>query len=152
MKPLNHDAVRLIVIHCSATKNNRPFTVEGLIATGKARFGQPSYHYYVRRSGDIIPILPENVQGVHARHFNNCSLGICYEGGLDNQGHPADTRTELQKHAMFELLKQLTRDYPEARIMGHCELPHVAKACPCFLPSKYYAKLQPENRQYYFTD
>lgn len=146
LKPLKHDAVKLLIIHCSATRSDRPFSVESLIATGNARFGQPSYHYYIRRNGAIVPILPENVRGAHARMYNSCSLGICYEGGLDASGHPADTRTEAQKAAMFALLKELTAEYPEARIIGHCELPHVAKACPCFIPSTYYASLQPSNR------
>ena len=48
---------------------------------------------------------------------------------------------------MFALLKNLTEDYPEARIIGHNELPHVAKDCPCFLVSEYYHSLQPENRK-----
>ena len=80
LKPLKHEAVKLLIVHCSGSRCNQPFTVEGLIATGKARFGQPSYHYYVQRNGDIIPILPETVQGVHAKHYNHCSIGICYEG------------------------------------------------------------------------
>ena len=146
LKPLKHEAVKLLIVHCSATRADRPFSVESLIATGNARFGQPSYHYYIRRNGVIVPILPENVRGAHARHYNSCSLGICYEGGLDASGHATDTRTEAQKASMFALLKELTAEYPEARIIGHCELPHVAKACPCFIPSTYYASLQPSNR------
>ena len=70
-----------------------------------------------------------------------------YEGGLDEKGQAADTRTEAQKQSLYELLKDLTRDYPEARILGHCELPRVAKSCPNYLPSKEYADLQPENRK-----
>jgi len=143
-KELKHSAVKLLVIHCSATRCNKPFSVDNLIATGMARFGQPSYHYYIRRNGNIVPILPENVRGAHARHYNSCSLGICYEGGLDEKGRAVDTRTEAQKASMFALLKDLTAEYPDARIIGHCELPHVAKACPCFLASTYYASLQPE--------
>lgn len=146
MKELKHSAVKLLIIHCSATRCNRHFSVESLIATGNARFGQPSYHYYIRRNGAIVPILPENVRGAHARHYNSCSLGICYEGGLDEKGHPNDTRTEAQKASMFALLKELTAEYPDARIMGHCELPHVVKNCPCFLASSYYATLQSSNR------
>jgi N-acetyl-anhydromuramyl-L-alanine amidase AmpD len=46
---------------------------------------------------------------------------------------------------MFALLKELTAEYPDARIMGHSELPHVAKSCPCFSASTYYASLQPES-------
>ena len=54
-----------------------------------------------------------------------------------------DTRTELQRHALYELLKQLRQDYPKARIVGHCELPGTTKPCPCYLPSQEYKDLQP---------
>ena len=147
MKQLKHDSVKLLIVHCVANKCNRPFSVENLIACGVAKYGQCSYHYYVRRNGDIIPLLPESVQGVHARHYNYCSLGIVYEGGLDENGVAADTRTEAQKHSLYELLKDLARDYPSARILGHCELPGVAKQCPCYRPSIEYADLQPEARK-----
>ena len=118
MKPLK--VVKYLVVHCVANRCNKPFS---------------------------IPLLSESVQGIHVKGYNWCSLGIVYEGGLDEQGHPADTRTEAQKHALYELLKDLTRDYPDARILGHCEFPRVAKACPCFMASKAYADLQPSNRQ-----
>ena len=141
MKPLKQ--VSLLIVHCSATRCDRPFSVESLIATGEARFGQVSYHYYVRRNGDVVPLLPESVQGVRARHYNYCSLGICYEGGLDEKGRAVDTRTPAQKASLYQLLKNLREDYPDARIMGHRELPHVAKACPCFDASNEYKELQP---------
>ena len=141
MKPLKQ--VSLLIVHCSATRCDRPFSVESLIATGEARFGQVSYHYYVRRNGDVVPLLPESVQGVHARHYNYCSLGICYEGGLDEMGRAVDTRTPAQKASLYQLLKNLRADYPDARIVGHRELPHVAKACPCFDASSEYKELQP---------
>ena len=144
MKPLKAQDVKWLVVHCSASRCNRPFTVERLIETGRQRFGQPSYHYYVRRNGYVVPILSESVQGVHAVGYNHCSIAVCYEGGLDENGNAADTRTELQKASLYELLKQLRRDYPQARIIGHRELPHVAKDCPCFSTSEY-ADLQPEN-------
>lgn len=143
LKPLSHDAVTMLVVHCSSTRSDRPFSVDSLINTGMARFGQPSYHYYVRRSGEIVPILSETVQGVHARGYNHCSLGICYEGGLDPKGEPTDTRTEPQKRSLYKLLADLRNDYPQARIIGHCELPRVAKRCPCFPASIEYQSLQP---------
>ena len=144
LTPLKHDDVKLIVIHCSATRCDRNYPVENLIYTGVAKYGQPSYHWFVRRNGNIIPILPETVRGVHARGYNRCSLGICYEGGINTRGKNDDTRTELQKHALYELLKQIHHDYPKARIIGHRELPHVAKDCPCFNASSEYAELQPK--------
>ena len=145
LTPLNHDDVKLIVIHCSATRCDRDFSVDNLIATGNAKFGQPSYHWYVRRNGNLVPILPETVRGAHARGYNRCSLGICYEGGIGRGGQATDTRTPQQKATLYELLKQLHRDYPQARIIGHRELPHVAKSCPGFTASSEYADLQPKN-------
>ena len=93
LKYLKPEAVKLLVVHCSGNRCDHELTVEGLIATGNARFGQPSYHYYVRRNGAVVPILPESVQGIHAKNYNHCSLGICYEGGLNAKGVAEDTRT-----------------------------------------------------------
>ena len=103
-------SVKFLVIHCVANRCNRPFSVENLIACGKAKYGQCSYHYYVRNDGSVIPLLPETVQGVHARGYNYCSLGIVYEGGLDENGNPADTRTEAQKASLVALLRSLKED------------------------------------------
>ena len=144
LTPLKPEDVKLIVIHCSATRSDRPYSVEDLNATGIAKFGQPSYHWYVRRNGNIIPILSESVRGAHARGYNRCSLGICYEGGISPEGKNTDTRTPQQKASLYELLKSLHRDYPQARIIGHRDLPHVHKDCPCFSPSSEYAELQPK--------
>lgn len=131
------------MVHCSATRCDRPYSVENLISTGVAKYGQASYHWFVRRNGNIVPILPESVRGAHARGYNRCSIGICYEGGINTRGKNDDTRTPQQKASLYELLKQLHRDYPKARIIGHRELPHVAKDCPCFTASSEYADLQP---------
>ena len=73
--------------------------------------------------------------------------GIILEYLRSVKGRSDDTRTDAQKASMFALLKELTAEYPDARIMGHCELPHVAKDCPCFIPSTYYSSLQPSNRK-----
>ena len=53
--------------------------------------------------------------GAHVRGYNAHSLGICYEGGLDAHGHPADTRTDFQKHSLRVLVMLLLRDYPGSR-------------------------------------
>ena len=133
--------INLIVIHCSATRENRSFPVTSLIACHQARFGFTGYHYYITRDGQTYQTRHENLVGAHARHYNKHSLGVCYEGGLDANGRPADTRTEAQKHALWALLKSLRQDYPEAKILGHRDLPHVAKSCPCFNAEAEYAEL-----------
>ena len=69
--------------------------------------------------------------------YNANSIGICYEGGLDENGKPADTRTPAQKAALIALLRSLKVDYPDAEIKGHCELKGVHKDCPCFSCQEY---------------
>ena len=63
-------------------------------------------------------------------------------GGLDEQGRPADTRTYAQRCTLMDLLRQLRRDYPEARILGHYQLsPYIRKACPCFDAREEYGEI-----------
>ncbi len=83
----------------------------------------------------------ENLPGAHARHYNAHSIGVCYEGGLTPDGRAADTRTPEQKAALYHLLKSLKVDYPDAKIIGHSELPNVHKTCPNFIASEEYADL-----------
>lgn len=94
--------IDLIIIHCSASRANRNFTVEDLEACHKARgLKSIGYHYYITKDGEIYPCRPEEMNGAHAKHYNAHSIGICYEGGLDANGNPADTRTEAQKRSMI---------------------------------------------------
>ena len=131
--------INLIVIHCSATRSNQRFTVEMLKACHNARFNGKGigYHYFIEKDGQVFQTRDENEIGMHARHYNTHSIGICYEGGLDEKGRPADTRTPAQRAALIALLRSLKIDYPNAEILGHCELEGVHKACPSFSCQKY---------------
>ena len=130
---VNMRKINLIIIHCSATKATQNFPVEALEACHKARgFRTIGYHYYITKDGYLYPCRPESEIGAHAKHYNAHSIGICYEGGLDKDGNPADTRTPAQKRTLENLLQSLATDYPEAEIIGHRDLPWVKKSCPCF--------------------
>ena len=139
----NYREVRLLVIHCSATRYDRDFPVEALRSSHKARgFADIGYHFYITRDGELHRCRPVNQIGAHAAGWNDKSIGICYEGGLDEQGRPADTRTYAQRCTLMDLLRQLRRDYPEARILGHYQLsPYIRKACPCFDAREEYREL-----------
>lgn len=128
------DAVRFLVIHCSATRCNRDYTVEQQMRDHKARgFRTIGYHFYIRRDGTMTQHRKLLEVGAHARPYNRCSIGICYEGGLDEQGNPADTRTPMQRGRLLELLFTLHKLFPKARVVGHRDLPGTTpKACPCF--------------------
>ena len=131
--------INLIVVHCSATRCNQRFTVEMLKVCHNARFHGKGvgYHYYIEKDGQVFQTRDEAEEGIHARHYNAHSIGICYEGGLDEKGKAADTRTPAQRAALIALLRSLKVDYPDAKILGHCELEGVHKDCPSFDCQEY---------------
>ena len=133
--------IDLIVVHCSATRCDRRFSVEDLIACHDARFGFTGYHYYITRNGRTYQTRHEQLVGAHAVGYNQHSIGVCYEGGLDEHGQSADTRTEAQKRALLRLLHRLKKVHPDASILGHRDLPGVHKDCPCFDARKEYSQL-----------
>ena len=134
--------IDLIVIHCTATRANKDFTLEALrrCHVVENHWSDIGYHFYIRKDGTIYPCRPPSKVGAHAKGYNAHSLGVCYEGGLDAKGQPADTRTTWQKASLIELLKKLKLLYPDAKIVGHYEL-GAKKACPCFCASQEYSKL-----------
>ena len=137
------DSVSYIIIHCSATREDRDYSVEQLKRDHLARgFIEVGYHYYVRKDGTVTQHRRLNEVGAHCRPFNRCSIGACYEGGLDANGKPKDTRTILQRGSLTGLLLDLRRRFPKAVIRGHNEMPGaIPKACPCFKASIEYAYL-----------
>ena len=124
--------IDLIVVHCSATRCNRSFPVTALIRCHADHFGFTGYHYYITRDGTTYQTRHEQLVGAHVVGYNSHSLGVCYEGGYDEQGRATDTRTPKQKRALLKLLRRLKTEHPDARILGHRDLPDVHKDCPCF--------------------
>ena len=139
----NHRIIDLLVVHCSATRRYQDYPVEQLRKDHLQRgFAEVGYHFYVRRTGEVIACRPLDRIGAHARGWNDRSIGICYEGGLEEDGTPADTRTYEQKIALIDLLRRLREAYPKARILGHYELsPYIKKSCPCFCASEEYGEI-----------
>lgn len=134
-----------IIIHCSATRVGQELTPEALDGLHRSRgFSGTGYHYYIRRSGAVLNTRPIARIGAHTKGYNNHSIGICYEGGLDAHGNPADTRTPEQRTVLRLLVQQLRQRFPTAKVCGHRDLspdtngngtvePHEwLKQCPCF--------------------
>ena len=137
-------AITLIVIHCSAVKPDQLSSAAQIDSWHRQRGYHLGigYHYVIRRNGDIEPGRPEWMVGAHCLNHNKYSIGVCYEGGLDARGQPADTRTAEQKSAMRNLLEDLHKRHPRAVIVGHRDLSH-DRDCPCFDAVSEYADLQP---------
>ena len=146
--------IRYIVLHCSATRSTQDYSPEALERDHRTRgFRGIGYHYYVRRSGEVIPCRPLDQIGAHVRGYNACSWGVCYEGGLDEAGRPADTRTPKQRASLLRLLRQLKDYAPQAHILGHRDLSpdrngdgritseEWLKSCPCLEAETEYRTL-----------
>lgn len=127
------ESVRFLVLHCSATRCNQDYTVEQLMRDHKQRgFRTIGYHFYIRRDGTMTQHRRLLEVGAHARPYNRCSIGICYEGGLDEQGKPKNTLTLAQYERLQDLFDVLHKFFPMAKIVGHRDLPGTTpKDCPC---------------------
>lgn len=147
METGNKRKVDLIVIHCSATRENQNYPVEQLEKDHRARgFAKGGYHRYIRRDGAVHKLRDFNEIGAHVAGHNGHSIGICYEGGLDSKGKATDTRTLEQTEALIVCINEAVNysDREVKRICGHRDLspdkdgdgivePHEwVKQCPCF--------------------
>lgn len=141
-----------IIIHCSATRARQDI--------GKAEINQMhvqrgyqciGYNYVIRLDGTIEQGRSLTIDGAHCNSkgfsgvsYNKHSVGICYVGGLDANGKPADTRTPAQKEALRKLIADIVEVEPIKEILGHRDTspdldgdgivePHEwIKMCPCF--------------------
>jgi N-acetylmuramoyl-L-alanine amidase len=142
-----------IVVHCSATPQGKHFDVSDIDAWHKARgWGvtvngkrySVGYHYIILLDGTIQEGRPIEKTGAHVKGHNTGTIGICYIGGVSNDGKqtPKDTRTAAQKIALAKLIRELKVMHPTIQwVKGHRDFPNVAKACPCFNTSAEYMYL-----------
>ena len=113
-------SVKYIVIHCSATRSTRDYTAEQLLRDHKTRgFRTVGYHFYIRRDGSVTQHRKLLEVGAHCRPWNRCSIGICYEGGLDADGRPADTRTPEQTEQFILLLMRYSGTWRNNKESGN---------------------------------
>ena len=131
MRPVN-----TIVIHCSDTPEGRPVSVETIRRWHLDRgWRDIGYHYVIDLDGNVHEGRPIGQIGAHVRGHNTGTIGICYVGGVTNDGRlaPKDTRTPAQVEALRSLVAELAETYPGIMtVKGHRDFPRVAKACPCF--------------------
>lgn len=138
--------INLIVIHCTASPNGRPVTVQTVAQWHKARgFKTIGYHYLVGVDGSVGVGRDEEQAGAHAAGFNAHSIGVCMVGGT---GGASKQNPGLYTPAQWESLRVTIMDlmdrYPHAAVVGHRDLspdldgdgevePHEwIKSCPCF--------------------
>lgn len=139
--------INLLGIHCSATPNGKPVSLE-VIRQEHLRRGFPGgigYHYIITPDGKRNATRPEAMPGCHIKGLNSNSIGICLIGGL---GGPDKLNPGLYTVAQWEELAKLVKDiqtrYPGVKTVGHrdtspdldgdgiVESHEWVKLCPCF--------------------
>ena len=141
-----------IIIHCSATRTGQDLRTKDIDRIHRQRgFSQIGYNFVIDLDGTVENGRPLSIDGAHCNtkgfsgvSYNKHSIGICYIGGLDTNGHPADTRTEAQKNSLRDLVAKLCKEYDIIELLGHrdtspdlngngeVEPAEYIKACPCF--------------------
>jgi N-acetylmuramoyl-L-alanine amidase len=116
---MSADSIKFLVLHCSATRRNQDYSVEQLRRDHKARgFYDIGYHFYIRKDGTMTQHRKLLEVGAHARPYNRCSIGICYEGGLNEEGRACNTITPQQFERIQELLAVLKKTVSESEDCG----------------------------------
>lgn len=135
-----------IIIHCSATKAGEDFRAKDIDRWHREQgFQMIGYNFVIDLDGTVEVGRPTSMTGAHCKGWNSRSIGICYIGGLDAAGRPADTRTQAQKEALHRVVRNLLESYPSiVYILGHRDTSpdknkdgkitpdEWIKACPCF--------------------
>lgn len=132
-----------IIIHCSATPAGKEYHASDIDQWHREQgMEEIGYHYVIALDGTIEQGRSLDKIGAHCRRHNQDSVGICYIGGLDADGNPADTRTPQQKQSLARLIWRLTlmalrNGYGMPEVHGHRDYNN-KKHCPCFNARKEY--------------
>jgi hypothetical protein len=148
---MGRQTLKYLVIHCTATPEGREVTAADIrrwhtspVSQGGRGWKQVGYTDLVHLDGTVERLVENNEDGwVDGREvtngaagYNSVSRHIVYAGGVAKDGKTAkDTRTEGQRAALEEYVKDFHARFPSVRIIGHNEV--AKKACPSFDVQKW---------------
>ena len=135
-------AITKIILHCSASRAGVDLTANDIRSyhcnppnLGGRGWKHPGYHYVVRLSGRIEPLLLEHLVANGVKGHNAESIHVCYVGGLDLHGKPVNTLTPSQLAALNTLLGDLLARYPAAKLHSTSASFATPSMCSFSLPS-----------------
>lgn len=144
--------IKYIVLHTTA--GSQKATIADLKAGWKKlKWKNNGYHIVVDGAAVRHNITPlEKIANGVAGH-NSKSIHVSYMGGVNVNGKAVDNRTPAQKKTLFEIVTELKKKFPAAKICGHrdfspdldkdgvIESNEWVKICPCFDAGKEYQNL-----------
>ena len=155
MPALVPENIKFIVNHCSATNPLQDIGFAEIDRMHKARtyraksgeikhWSGCGYHVIIRRNGVIEMGRSLQTMGAHAAGHNHHSWGVCWVGGVNENGDAEDNFTPEQMLSGELINRGLLIRAPHAEILGHRDLsPDLdgdgiieshewLKMCPCF--------------------
>lgn len=156
--------LKYLVIHCTATPEGREVTGADIrhwhtspVRVGGRGWKQVGYTDLFKLDGTVERLVDNNEDANvdpweitnGAEGYNSVSRHIVYAGGTDKTGKSKDTRTDAQKRALQEYVKDFHRRFPDVKIVGHRDLSpdkngngmieswEWIKACPSFEVSEW---------------
>ncbi len=120
-KLLERRCTKYIIIHHRAGDGDADSIHQTHLKNGWAGIG---YHFYVRKSGEILKGRPIGTVGAHTVGKNAMSIGVCFEGNFEVE----KTMSSPQQKSGRELIAYLKTLYPKAEIKRHRDFQ--ATACP----------------------
>jgi len=124
--------INKIIIHCTATPEGRDVTKKDLYTwhVKERGWSDIGYHFFIDLAGEVHECRPIERTGAHTKGHNWDSIGIAYAGGMNADNTKSkDTRNELQREALVDLLCQLHDTYVGV-VYGHRDFS--SKDCPSF--------------------
>ena len=136
---MNKSDVKYLIIHCSYTPESMDIG-KGDIDRWHREKGwmMIGYHKVIKRDGTVEDGRPLSKSGAHVRGMNRTSIGICLIGGMNrSKDGPEINYTDEQMKSLRNLLNDLRKDYPIAKVRGHTDFDK-GKTCPNFDAGKWY--------------
>ncbi|MBS9777172.1 MAG: N-acetylmuramoyl-L-alanine amidase [Gammaproteobacteria bacterium] len=125
-------AIHKIIIHCAATPNGKRLGAAGAsqaqvidrwhgqrgfrrrdtnAAQHNPHLKHIGYHFVIGVTGTVETGRAVGEQGAHVKGHNRHSIGICMIG--------TDKFTKAQWQSLYDLIKSLSKQYPDASLKGH---------------------------------
>ena len=127
--------IKFLVVHVSASPQGRgddAATIHGWHTSPPRNWSGIGYNAVILEDGEWQAGRPDYWHGAHVRDFdgdgegkNSDSLGVCLIG----MGGDA---TQAQLLTLRSLLETWLIKYPEAKVVGHCDLDSRKPNCPGF--------------------
>lgn len=152
---MDRKETKYIVVHCSDTKASQDIGAAEIKSwhTSPPPAGRGwsdiGYALVIRRSGAAEAGRDADHDGdtfddigAHVAGYNAKAVGVCMVGGKGSDGKPQNNFTKEQFATLARVVRQLKQRFPQAEVVGHRDIPGVAKDCPCFDVRAWWASVK----------